>query len=80
MNTTKRMVLFMCSLTLLAGLVVLFPGQAVAAPPTCQWSSGGCTTTVWQWSNEWLMVIDCEDGSYWYGGSSGQWGGDCPDD
>jgi hypothetical protein len=69
---------FLCVLALLSGMVVVLPEQAQAAPPTCQWSSGGCTTTVWQWASEWYMIIDCNDGSYWHGGGGGQWGGNCP--
>jgi hypothetical protein len=69
---------FLCGLVLLSGMVVALPEQVQAAPPDCQWSSGGCTTYVWQWDLYWHMVIDCADGSHWVGSGWGEWGGNCP--
>lgn len=58
-------------------LTALLPMLSLAEEPLCSWSQNGCTTTVYQWTNSWAMVIDCgSEGGSWSG--SGEWGGYCP--
>jgi len=48
--------------------------------PRCVWEYNDCTVEVYEGGGEWILEVDCEDGTggVWQG--QGRWNGRCPGD
>lgn len=48
------------------------------ATPSCIWHYNSCTVEVYEGGGEWLLEIDCEDGTGGVWSGQGNWNGRCP--
>lgn len=66
---------------LLMALIILSTGAATfGANLRCKWYYNDCMVEVYEGGGQWILEVDCEDGTGGVWDGEGEWNGRCPGD